>query len=253
MVNENVDELNAQGSESAEGISTPSESGSSLDGYVPISKMHESNAVTRKKSYERGYQKGIEEARSGFESNQNQHVAQQPQQTENLGRSQLNDLLKEEAQKIVQQQQMEAQQRQLEDWGRAVEADFLAKSEKLKTENPDFDGKAIVQQAASLAPFAFAHSAQMENSPEVWQHLLKENPVQLSALEDMVKSNDAMKQQIALAEIKKVSDRLKQNRVAKDADAPPTPVDRINETTHGVGRSGKPGMDYFRNLHSRRR
>lgn len=223
-----------------DGVSSPADSGNrgtlqpQLDNTVQqqsqekfLSQSEVNTLIANEKK--RAYQRGIEEA-AKTSNHQANDASVNADAYKGLDQNQIRELVQSEWQSITEKQRQEAERQHWQSVASKMISDFQQKSEEAKKHIADYDD--VMRNVDFMnTPGLFASASQLDNSAEVLYHLAN-NPRDIPALEALTQSMPGA----ASAELKRISDRLKQNRNAKNLPQAPNPIGRIDsDITDGLG------------------
>jgi hypothetical protein len=210
------------------------------DDFISKSQAFAQQKAVREKYYEKGLR-----AAQAQNQQYDQPVSQPSGPSGGVSASQVNEMIGNQLTEITNRQREEAGRARLQEMANSAILDFQSKSDEVKKSNPDFDGGTLMKSAISIAPAAFTASSSLENSPDIWNYLISEKPLEIQNIENLMtpQANATVEQveecqKIAFAQLRKISERLKQNKNAKNMPDAPNPIGQIEtDVRDGVGGS----------------
>lgn len=176
---------------------------------------------TAKKSFQTGYEKARNELQA-----QAPVETQTEQPANNYQQAQIDPrVFQEMMDKEMQRRSELDKQRQIEEQGRQILNSIGNKAQTAAKEIPDYDdvtGKVNWGQI----PQVLGYADHVDNGGHVLYHLAK-NPSHIGSILSLPPD-------LAVSEIRRLSDSLKINQAAKNYDMPPEPLGRIPTSTAGV-------------------
>lgn len=205
-----------------------------VEKLLPQTEVNSLVGAAKQKGHERGYQQAMQEFQQQQQNagmNQQAQQAQQQPMPNQPSASHPDEVRRIAADEFSRQQQafQQASQAQYErEQGQRIYNELQTKFSTAKQTNPDVDFNKTMQEFQQM-PHILTLANNVDNSPDVIQHL-KENPGKIAQI-SMLPPN------FANAEMKKISDSIKQNQAALSAPKSPEPLSQIRPSTVGVGNS----------------
>jgi hypothetical protein len=214
--------------------------------YVPKSRVTELMHAQSRKAYE----KGLQDARQSV---------QQPQQSTDIASSSFNEdkirnLIKQEAEALERKRFEDAQRLQQEQESQRLYADLHNKFNSQRKVDPKFDEKLAEVNYFNDMPGLQYVLNQFDNAGELAAYLYDNGStaVNIDSLARIRDRNGRYNPNRAIADMRKIADRLKQNEAAKTAPVPPSPISQVETTVRdGVKVSGESSFrDYKKRFRS---
>lgn len=188
---------------------------------LPQSQVNSIVGEAKQKGYERGYQQALKEAQTG---------SQQPSPagiTAGMNPDQIRQAVASEfanQQKMYGEQQMKAAQ---DAEGKRILGELKSKIDAAKPKYADFDDVTNQIDFREI-PEILHYANQVDNAGDVLYDLSK-NTAKIGTLRGLTPS-------LAVAEIRKLSQSIKQNELAKDQELPAPPLDTGRPSNVGTGK-----------------
>lgn len=195
---------------------------------------------------QKGFEKGYQQAAA--EMAQRQSTQQNVQQPPVNPTSDIETKIAQGVQKHLDKARQDAIDGERLHAANQMVARVIPKLEEAKGRYSDFDDVINKVDYANKAPSAVWLADAVDNSGDVLYDLAK-NPIKLANIEALNKINPSL----ALSEVKKLSDSIKQNQVAASKPTPPEPLSRVKPSNIGVDGGGVKDAAYYRNLHKGKR
>ena len=202
-------------------VSTPETSSApTTEKLVPQSEVNRIIGKTRQEAYERAMRE--KESRPS-----------EPHQTQSMGgitqlsEERIAELARQAAQREFEAKSQEYVQQQKHEQTKRLVDDFLGKVWSVKEQYPDFEekiGNFDFREIADLVPFVNA----VDNTGHVVYDLIN-NPHKVATLFSLLKSP-----QLAMAEMKKISQSIKTNQSAANIKMPKDPLSQIDHSHVGT-------------------
>lgn len=197
---------------------------------------------TARKSFQTGYEKAKAELSRQAQDQQiaSPEVPIQPQtQNEESYSAQQTPDVSALIQQEFERRENDRQQQLMQQQGEQVLQQIIAKADAAKQEIPDYD-EVTSQVNWQKHPDILGLANEFDNGGHILYHFAK-NPIHIGALKQLI-SNDP---DIAMSEARRVSQAMKINQDAPNAQMPNEPLGRMQTSTAGVGGS-KPSMQDLR-------
>lgn len=224
--------------------STPS--ATQKEEYVPQSRVSEIVHAERRRAYEKGLQ----------EAAQRVQPQQQQQSTDNrsfdIDESKLDAILAKKLEAIEKKRIEEAQRLQQQQETQRLYSELGAKLEARRKVDPAIDEKLSKVNYFNDMPGLQYALNQFDNAGDLMAHLVesKRDAVIIDSLAKIRDQNGRYIPDAAIDELRRISDRLKQNEAAKTAPVPPSPVGQIETTVRdGVKVSGESSLKDFKRIY----
>jgi len=190
----------------------------------------------------KAYDKGLEVGRS------NQEQPTQPI-TNNvgagIGESQISSMIESKIAEMAKQQQENLVMQNNRDQANRIVADLTSKMEAAKQNIPDYDEAMTAVNNFNDVPAILASVHTLDNAGEVLHHLAK-NPKDIPVLDALARGIPGA----ATAELRKISDRLKQNANGKKSAYAPEPISQIETNIRdGIGDGTPQSIADFKNIY----
>lgn len=186
---------------------------------------------TAKNSFKSGYEKGKSEV---VQPSPQINQVQQPviNQTAQAGASQdqVSQWINDELERRAQAQR----QQQIEEQGKQVLNSIMSKAQNAQKDIPDYD-QVTSKVDWSQIPQLLGYADSVDNGGHVLYHLAK-NPMHIGSLLNLPP-------QLALQEVKRLSDSMKINQAADQVQMPNEPLGRMQTSTAGVGNNNPSFQD----------
>lgn len=223
------------------GASSPSAT-QKQEGYVPQSRVNEIMQAEKKRAYE----KGLQDASQRVQPQQQQS----PDNAQQLNESRIRDLIKQEAEAIERKRYEEAQRLQQEQEAQRLYSDLHNKFNAHRKVDPKLDEKLAEVDYFNGMPGVQYVLNQFDDAGALAVHL-RENMANASHIEQLARYRDrngAYNPKFAIEEMRRISDRLKQNEAARTSPVPSNPISQVETTIRdGMGNSGLPDLQALKN------
>lgn len=163
----------------------------------------------------------------------------QPQQSpQSLSQDDVKRMAAEEVERLRNEYQQDALRTAQEQEAKRIASDFFTKLEANKDKYPDLP-KAMADIDLPSYGNAVQLAASVENTADVWNHLVND-PVKLEAINLMA----ARSPKAAIAQIKRLSESLKENEQAGNFKLPNEPLSKLKPSNTGMDTGAMSVSDY---------
>lgn len=214
------------------GVQSPS--ATQKEEYVPKSRVNEIVQAERRRAYEKALQEAAQRAQpQQQQSTDNRSTQIDESKLDTLVAQKLEAIEKKRAEDALRIQQQQDQQRLYYELNNKFETERKA--------DPKFDEKlASVNYFNDLRGVQYLLN-QFDNAGAMAKHLA-DNMADAVTIEQLAQLRDqsgTFTANHALAKLRQISDRLKQNEAAKSAPVPPNPIGQVETTIRdGIGNTG---------------
>ena len=161
-----------------------------------------------------------------------------------MNKSQIDEMIKSGVAESMQQQKLQAEQNHWQGVANGMVKKFEESANEARDNIEGFNDTMSRIDLVKVAPGLFAAASSLDNPAEVLHHLVANRAIDIKSLDNL--SNDAP--QLAAAELKKISDRLKQNKNAKNLPNAPDPIGQIDTNVRdGIGGAEPQSIADFKN------
>ncbi len=195
---------------------------------IEQSKINEIVSRAKEEARERGRREALEELQRQQSANTNAQTQSQHSSMggmQNLSQDEIRRLVAEETQKFSQQQQHETQQKLVQQQIQETVNSFAEKILANKDKYPDLEQK-LVDLGIDKFPKLFHLTNSTENTVDIWNELA-DNPLKADQLERLAERSP----HVAIREMKKLSDSIKQNQAAMNQRKVNEPLSQIRPST----------------------
>ncbi len=213
---------------------------------IPQSEVNNMTAAVRRKSYDKGVEAG--KAQNGLQANVDNSASVNESNSSNKGidQSQMRDMINTQMAEYSNQQKAEAQKRHLDEVANQMVNKFVRDAEEAKKNIDGFDETMARVDLVTVAPGVFATASTLDNPAAVLHHLVANKVIDLASLEELSKKAP----ELVEFELKKISDRLKQNKNAKNSHAAPDPISQIDtDVRDGMGGAEPESIADFKSIY----
>jgi hypothetical protein len=211
------------------------------EGYVPQSRVNEIMQAEKKRAYE----KGLTDGRQPQQPQQSPDNAQQQ-----LNESRIRDLVKQEAEALEKKRYEEAQRLQQDQEAQRLYSELHNKFNAHRKVDPKLDEKLAEVDYFNGMPGVQYVLNQFDDAGALGVYL-RENMANASHIEQLARYRDrngVYNPKFAIEEMRRISDRLKQNEAARTAPVPSNPIGQVETTIRdGMGNSGLPDLQSLKN------
>jgi hypothetical protein len=191
----------------------------------------------------KAYDKGLEVGRSNQGQPTQQPIANNT--GAGLGESQISSMIESKMAEMAKQQQENLVMQNNRDQANRIVADLTSKMEAAKQNIPDYEEAMSSVNNFNDVPAILASVHTLDNAGEVLHHLAK-NPKDIPVLDALARGIPGA----ATAELKKISDRLKQNENGKKSAYAPEPISQIETNIRdGIGSGTPQSIADFKNIY----
>lgn len=164
--------------------------------------------------------------------------SQQHQQHNGMSESEYRRLAAEEASRLRNEWVQDAQRSSQEQDAQRVAKEFLGKIEAGKSKYPDFEKK-IAEIGFGNYPHVVQLANMVDNTEDVVNELA-ENPSKIGMIQNLVDQalRAGISPNLALMEMRKLSESLKKNQEAGKFRAPNEPLSQLRPSNAGMGNAG---------------
>ena len=204
----------------------------------------------------RAYEKGLQESASRQEQKQvpSEQTSSNGEPSSFLDESKLDALLNERFEKIQREKSEQAEFQRQQAEANRVYSELGSKLEKARQADPSIDEKLGAFNYFDDMPGVQFAANQFDNSAEILAYLAS-NPREVPAINSLATMRDRYgnyNAKPAIDELRRISDRLKQNEIAKNSPVPPSPISQIETTVRdGVSSSGDRSVNDFKRMFKR--
>lgn len=160
------------------------------------------------------------------------------QQVQGKSEEEIRRISAEESQRLRQEWIHEQRAQAEEAEGKRIAGEFFTKIEAGKANLPDFD-KVMADVDLRTIPFHVQLANMVDNTADVMYELAK-NPSKIGALQNLIDIDMRAGRQpkLALAEMKRLSDSIKENAKGSKFQSPNEPLSQLRPSNAGTGNQG---------------